>query len=67
MKLTAKDLLSLGVIDKVIKEPLGGAHKDKDLAAKNIKKYILQELKVLMELEKEELILKRYEKFRSIF
>lgn len=66
MKLTAKDLLSLGVIDKVIKEPLGGAHKDKYLTANNIKKYMSKELKSLIELEKEELIRKRYEKFRRI-
>ncbi|NLY86326.1 MAG: acetyl-CoA carboxylase carboxyltransferase subunit alpha [Tissierellia bacterium] len=67
MKLTAKDLLAFGVIDKIIKEPLGGAHKDKHLAAKNIKKYISEELKALMELELEELIQKRYEKYRSIY
>lgn len=66
MKLTAKDLLSLGVIDKVIKEPLGGAHKDKYLTANNIKKYMFKELKSLIELEKGELIHKRYEKFRCI-
>lgn len=34
MKLTAKDLLAFGVIDKIIKEPLGGAHKDKHLGSK---------------------------------
>ncbi|NLK44340.1 MAG: acetyl-CoA carboxylase carboxyltransferase subunit alpha [Tissierellia bacterium] len=67
MKLTAKDLLAFGVIDKLIREPLGGAHKDKYLTARNIKKYISQEIKSLMELEAEELINKRYEKFRSIF
>lgn len=66
MKLTAKDLLSIGVIDKVIKEPLGGAHKDKLHTANNIKKYMFKELKFLIGLDKEELIQKRYEKFRCI-
>lgn len=67
MKLTAKDLLSLGIVDKVIREPLGGAHKDKYITARNIKRYISKELKYLMELGHEELIHRRYEKFRSIF
>jgi len=66
MKLTAQDLLSLNVIDEVIKEPLGGAHKDVDFVADNIKKYINKELAELIKLNKEELLDKRYEKIRKI-
>lgn len=66
MKLTAKDLLDLKVIDEVIKEPLGGAHKDIDAAAGNIKEYIAKEIKVLLAMDKKELVDKRYEKFRNM-
>lgn len=66
MKLTAGDLLDLKVIDKVIKEPLGGAHKDVNETAKNIKNYISKEIKTLLSMEKKELVDKRYEKFRNM-
>lgn len=66
MKLTAKDLLDLKVIDEVIKEPLGGAHKDIDLAARNIEEYISKEIKDLLAMDKKELVDKRYEKFRNM-
>ena len=66
MKLTSRDLLSLGVIDEIIIESRGGAHKDVDYTADNIKDYISMSLKPLMELNKDELLLKRYKKFRSI-
>lgn len=66
MKLTAKDLLGLGVIDTIIKEALGGAHRDIDLTAKNIKKYISMELKELLVTNKKDLLDKRYEKFRNM-
>lgn len=66
MKLTAKDLLSFGVIDDIITEPKGGAHKDVDYAAGNLKNYISLSLLSLMKTSKDELLLKRYEKFRNI-
>lgn len=66
MKLTAQDLLSLKVIDKVIKEPLGGAHKDLDLTANNMKQYISDELKLLRKLDQNQLLDLRYKKLRSI-
>ena len=47
MKLTAKDLLNFGIIDEVINEPLGGAHRDPDLIAENIKNSLVKNLKVL--------------------
>jgi acetyl-CoA carboxylase carboxyl transferase subunit alpha len=66
LKLTANDLYELGIIDDVIKEPLGGAHRDMEMTANNIRKKILKYLKELEELPKKELLEKRYEKFRKI-
>ncbi len=66
MKLTAQDLLSLGIIDNIIKEPLGGAHKDINFTADNIKKYILGELKGFMKLNIQKLLDKRYNKIIKI-
>lgn len=66
MKLTAQDLLSFKVIDKIISEARGGAHKDVDFTANNIKDYISTTLNPLMETNKDELLQNRYEKFRNI-
>lgn len=66
MKLTANDLLSLKLIDEIITEPKGGAHKDVDYIASNIKDYISRELVSLMRTNKDELLLNRYDKFRNI-
>ena len=66
MKLTAQDLLSYKVIDDIIREPKGGAHKDLDFTANNIKNYISKTLESLLKTNKDELLLNRYEKFRSI-
>ncbi len=66
MKLTSKDLLEFRVIDKIIEEPLGGAHKDIDFVAERIKEYILSEIPKLMKLDKNELLDLRYDKIRKI-
>ncbi|WP_427339327.1 acetyl-CoA carboxylase carboxyltransferase subunit alpha [Caloranaerobacter sp. DY30410] len=66
MKLTSKDLLEFGVIDKIIEEPLGGAHKDMDFVAEKIKEYILSEIPKLMKLDKKDLLDLRYDKIRKI-
>ncbi|MFH1553051.1 MAG: acetyl-CoA carboxylase carboxyltransferase subunit alpha [Candidatus Omnitrophota bacterium] len=66
LKLTAPELLKLGVIDGIISEPLGGAHRNPDLAAQEIKKTILKKLKELSALTVEELVAARYNKYRSI-
>lgn len=66
MKLTAKDLLDLNVIDGIIKEALGGAHKDINFTAKSIKEYISKELKEVLALDKEDLLEARYRKFRNM-
>jgi len=55
LKLTGEDLLKLGVIDEVIPEPLGGAHRDPQGTAKSLKEAIVRNLKQLRTLSKEEL------------
>lgn len=66
LKLTAKNLLGLGLIDEEIPEPLGGAHRDPEKAAQAIKKVIKKALKELKSIPKEELLKLRYEKFRKM-
>jgi acetyl-CoA carboxylase carboxyl transferase subunit alpha len=65
MKITAEDLLRLGIIDHVIQEPNGGAHNDPIAAAHRLKEVILSELKRLGLLSETELLEDRYEKFRQ--
>ena len=66
MKITAKDLKKLGVIDKIIKEPIGGAHRDKNMAIKTVGAAIMKSLKELEELSADELIKARRAKFLDI-
>lgn len=66
LKLTAKDLLGMHIIDGIIKEPLGGAHRNPQEAAENIKKQIKKDLALLKTLSKDKLIDTRYSKIRSI-
>jgi acetyl-CoA carboxylase carboxyl transferase subunit alpha len=66
LKLTAKDLFERKIIDGVISEPLGGAHRDPGKAAENIRQVIKRDLKILREIPKDKLVQARYEKFRTI-
>ena len=66
MKITAKDLKSLGIIDEIIKEPKDGAQNDFEKVTKSIKKYLISNIEELQKLSKEELIEKRYQKFRKM-
>ena len=66
MKLTANDLINLGVVDEVIKEPLGGAHRDNETIAKDVKNSILQNLKSFENLNGEEIYNQRKNKFLKI-
>ena len=66
LKLTSKDLLELGVIDDVIEEPLGGAHRDHRQMAARLKMYLIRALKELMTKNSAELLDDRYEKFRRM-
>ncbi|HEY8324182.1 MAG TPA: acetyl-CoA carboxylase carboxyltransferase subunit alpha [Ktedonobacterales bacterium] len=66
MKITAPELLKLGVIDHIIPEPLGGAHRDYQAVADNVKDAILRELAPLQRMSTEELLDHRYQRFRVI-
>ncbi len=66
MKLTSKDLLKLGIIDEVINEPLGGAHRDSKQVAIDIKKSIIENLKSFDKLTGEEIFQQRKTKFLKI-
>ena len=66
MKVTAEDLLSLNIIDKIIPEPNGGAHRDPKQAAENVKKEICQSLKELMAIPTDDLLKMRVEKFAKM-
>lgn len=66
LKLTAEDLKELKVIDGIIEEPLGGAHRDPDTAVSAVKKQVLSSLKRLKKQKPEKLIENRIEKYASM-
>jgi acetyl-CoA carboxylase carboxyl transferase subunit alpha len=66
LKPTAKDLLELKVIDEIIEEPIEGAHKDPEFAAKNLKEAIIRHLDSLMKMPVDKLLEARYDKFRNM-
>jgi acetyl-CoA carboxylase carboxyl transferase subunit alpha len=66
LKLTARDLARLGVIDDTIPEPLGGAHRDHREMANTLKSYLLRYLRELRALALDELLEQRYQKFRRM-
>ena len=66
LKLTAKDLLEMHIIDGMIKEPLGGAHRNPQEAAEALKKTIKKDLALLKGIPKDKLVDTRYEKIRTI-
>jgi len=66
LKLTAKDLFEMHIIDGIIKEPLGGAHRNPQETAENIKKTIKKDLASLKTIPKEKLVDMRYDKIRSV-
>lgn len=64
--LTSKDLLRLGVIDEIIREPNGGAHRDPEKVAEALKRSLVRNLDALTKMDREALVLKRYKRFRKI-
>jgi acetyl-CoA carboxylase carboxyl transferase subunit alpha len=66
LKLTARDNLELGVVDAVIDEPAGGAHRDKAQAAQNLERWIIAQLETLTEMNTEELLEARYQRYRRL-
>lgn len=65
LKITAQDLLRLGIIDRIVPEPPGGAHRDFNSAAKNLKESLASSLSELKDIPPDDLLERRYEKFRK--
>ena len=65
LKITAPDLLKLGAIDEIVKEPQGGAHKNAKAAAQAVKKAVVAALAELVKIPPEELVERRYAKIRA--
>ncbi|MCE9605760.1 MAG: acetyl-CoA carboxylase carboxyltransferase subunit alpha [Planctomycetia bacterium] len=66
LKLTSRDLLRFKVIDDIIEEPLGGAHRDHNQTAARMKMYLQRSFRELLALTPEKLLAARYEKFRRM-
>jgi len=66
LKLTAPDLLAQGIIDRIVPEPLGGAHRNPPQAAEILKGILLEEIKKLKKIKTDKLIEKRVEKFSKM-
>jgi acetyl-CoA carboxylase carboxyl transferase subunit alpha len=66
LKITAKHLLDLGLVDEIVPEPLGGAHTDRDATAKNLGDYLLKHLRATLALSPADRLKQRYDKFRKM-
>jgi len=66
LKLTSRDLLRLGIVDEVLEEPLGGAHRDPELVVQRLRASILRFWKAIEATPTETLLQQRYERFRKI-
>ncbi|MBL68140.1 MAG: acetyl-CoA carboxylase carboxyl transferase subunit alpha [Verrucomicrobiales bacterium] len=66
LKITARDLHELGLVDEVLPEPLGGAHHDHEAAAKTVQNTLIRHLEELQQIDPDERLRLRYEKFRNI-
>ena len=62
--MTARDLFKFGIVDDIIAEPLGGAHRDHREMANILKKYLLRYLRQLISIPIDDLLEQRYQKFR---
>ena len=66
MKVSSKDLKKINIIDEIITEPLGGAHRDYDLMAENIKSSLIKNLSILNKLSLDDLLDRRYKRLLEI-
>jgi acetyl-CoA carboxylase carboxyl transferase subunit alpha len=66
LKITAQDLFQMNVIDEMIEEPIGGAHRDPRRAAELLKEAITRNLSEIKDMSPAELVRLRYEKFRKL-
>jgi acetyl-CoA carboxylase carboxyl transferase subunit alpha len=65
LKITAAHLLELGLVDEIVPEPLGGAHTDREAAARTLQEYLLKHLEQIQALPAAERLKQRYAKFRA--
>ena len=66
MRLTARDCMELGIIDRIVPEPAGGAHSDPDEAARLLERAIVRELALLQAMPAKRRLRRRYEKYRGM-
>lgn len=66
LKMRSKDLLRLGVIEEIIEEPIGGAHRDPHLTASRLKHFLRNQLRELTRIPTDSLVQERYERFRKL-
>ena len=66
MKLSARDLLDLKVIDEIVSEPVGGAHRDRDLILNNVRKSIENNLNIFLNMSRDDVFIHRKNKFLMI-
>jgi acetyl-CoA carboxylase carboxyl transferase subunit alpha len=66
LKITAKHLLELGLVDDIVPEPLGGAHTDPETTSSNLRERLITTLEELQKLTTEKLLKQRYEKYRAL-
>jgi acetyl-CoA carboxylase carboxyl transferase subunit alpha len=66
LKITSDEALKMGVIEEIISEPLGGAHRNPDVAATSLKKAILRNIEELESMSADDLAQQRYDRFRAI-
>jgi acetyl-CoA carboxylase carboxyl transferase subunit alpha len=66
MRITAADLHRLGVVDRIVSEPIGGAHRDWDTTAAQLREVLREELEYVERIGPDELVRSRHEKFRRI-
>jgi acetyl-CoA carboxylase carboxyl transferase subunit alpha len=66
LKLTARDNIELGIIDAIIPEPVGGAHRDPVTTARNLEAWVCDQLRVLKALDGQTLVDERYKRFRAL-
>ncbi len=66
LKLTARDLTRFGIVDQIVPEPLGGAHRDPETTAATLKGVLAQELRALQQIPAEQLLELRYDRLRRL-
>jgi acetyl-CoA carboxylase carboxyl transferase subunit alpha len=66
MKLSSKDLLNLEIIDGIIPEPIGGAHRNRDLILDNVRTSLRNNLEIFVNMNRDEILMQRKNKFLSI-